>query len=173
MNYRGDWIEYQLAHKDPNKTRDRYNEAEYLEQRRQMLQEWADELLDCFLYANCVSCGHYPPLNCPFIELIFIELPPFERFRQTHMNDESLRQLQNELLDNPQKGDVIQGTGGLRKILMADPHRNKGKRGGARVIYYHVVAEREILLIAGYTKDQQANLSPHEKRILAELVKSI
>lgn len=44
MDYRGDWIEYQLAHKDPNKTRDRYNEAEYLEQRRQMLQEWADYL---------------------------------------------------------------------------------------------------------------------------------
>ena len=44
MDYRGDWIEYQLAHKDPNKTRNRYNEAEYLEQRRQMLQEWADYL---------------------------------------------------------------------------------------------------------------------------------
>ena len=44
MGYNGDWIEAQLAHKDSNTTRATYNKAQYLEQRRQMMQEWADYL---------------------------------------------------------------------------------------------------------------------------------
>ncbi len=44
MNYNSDWIEYQLAHKDPNTSRASYNSAKYIEQRAQMLQEWADYL---------------------------------------------------------------------------------------------------------------------------------
>jgi hypothetical protein len=44
--------------------------------------------------------------------------------------------LQLELMDNPTAGDVMEGTGGLRKLRQADPRRGKGKRGGLRVIYY-------------------------------------
>ncbi|VEI48169.1 toxin HigB-2 [Actinobacillus equuli] len=73
------------------------------------------------------------------MKLVFVELPPFERYRQKHLSDEEYRHFQNELLENPNKGDLIQGTNGLRKIRIADMQRNKGKRGGARVIYYHIV----------------------------------
>jgi mRNA-degrading endonuclease RelE of RelBE toxin-antitoxin system len=66
----------------------------------------------------------------------FVELPPFARQRADYMDDEAYRALQNELMQNPEAGDVIEGTGGLRKVRQADPRRGKGKRGGLRVIYY-------------------------------------
>ena len=46
----------------------------------------------------------------------FVELPPFQRVRQDYMDDDAYRYLQQELLANPQAGDVIEGTGGLRKL---------------------------------------------------------
>ena len=46
----------------------------------------------------------------------FVELPPFERTRKDYMNDEAYRLLQLELMDNPTAGDVMEGTGGLRKF---------------------------------------------------------
>lgn len=69
------------------------------------------------------------------MKAMFVELPPFERTRKDYMDDEAYRLLQLELLDNPKAGDVIEGTGGLRKLRQADPRRGKGKRGGLRVIY--------------------------------------
>ena len=56
--------------------------------------------------------------------------------RANYLNDAAYLDLQNELMANPQAGDVIEGTGGLRKLRQADPRRGKGKRGGFRVIYY-------------------------------------
>ena len=69
------------------------------------------------------------------MKAIFIELPPFERHRQGYLNDENFRAFQKMLMDNPEAGDVIEGTGGLRKLRYADEKRGKGKRGGLRVIY--------------------------------------
>lgn len=66
----------------------------------------------------------------------FVELPPFERTRKDYMDDEAYRLFQQELMANPTAGDVIEGTGGLRKLRQPDPRRGKGKRGGLRVIYY-------------------------------------
>jgi len=70
------------------------------------------------------------------MKALFIELPPFERYRQDYLTDEGYRNLQNFLLLTPKAGDVIAGTGGLRKLRFGDPKRGKGKRGGLRVIYY-------------------------------------
>ena len=70
------------------------------------------------------------------MKAIFIELPPFERHRHDYLTDENFRDLQNALMENPEAGDVIEGTGSLRKIRHADQKRGKGKRGGLRVIYY-------------------------------------
>ncbi|HGP7166048.1 TPA: hypothetical protein ACLRIW_001587 [Neisseria meningitidis] len=70
------------------------------------------------------------------MKAVFVELPPFERFRADYFSSEEYRAFQNELMANPEKGDVIQGTRGLRKIRVADSKRGKGKRGGSRVIYY-------------------------------------
>ena len=66
----------------------------------------------------------------------FVELPPFERIRKHYMDDEAYNALQIELMDNQEAGDVMEGTGGLRKLRQPDPRRGKGKLGGLRVIYY-------------------------------------
>ncbi|WGE35601.1 type II toxin-antitoxin system RelE/ParE family toxin [Actinobacillus genomosp. 1] len=107
------------------------------------------------------------------MKLVFVELPPFERYRQKHLSDEEYKHFQNELLENPNKGDLIQGTNGLRKIRIADMQRNKGKRGGARVIYYHIVNYSKILLVTAYGKDEQSDLSNTERNMLANKVKRI
>lgn len=68
------------------------------------------------------------------MKAIFVELPPFERHRPAYFSDESFRTFQNLLIEHPDAGDVIEGTGGLRKIRHADEKRGKGKRGGLRIV---------------------------------------
>ena len=70
------------------------------------------------------------------MDALFIELPAFERHRKDYLSDELFHGFQQELMKNPEAGDVIEGTGGLRKVRFVDERRNKGKRGGLRVIYY-------------------------------------
>ena len=65
-----------------------------------------------------------------------MELPAVSRFRPDHLSDDGFRSLQNHLMEDPEAGDVIEGSGGLRKIRHADPGRSKGKCGGLRVIYF-------------------------------------
>lgn len=64
---------------------------------------------------------------------------------------------QRYLADNPRVGDVIQDTGGLRKIRWSA--NGKGKRGGVRVIYYHLTADAQIRLLLIYKKVIQDNLT--------------
>lgn len=81
---------------------------------------------------------------------VFVELPPFARYRPDYLSDESLRQLQQALLENPRAGDVMEGTGGLRKLRHTDSRRNKGKRGGLRVIYFFWEAGSQFWLFTLY-----------------------
>lgn len=80
--------------------------------------------------------------------------------------------LQTSLMSNPEAGDLIEGTGGLRKLRQADPRRGKGKRGGLRVIYYWWDGKRQFWLFTLYDKDEMNDLSPKEKKILKEMLKS-
>ena len=107
------------------------------------------------------------------MKLTFIELPPFERYRKEHISDEAYRLFQNELLDNPEKGDVIQGTGGLRKIRLADHSRHKGKLGGARAIYHYFVNGNQIWLFAAYGKGEKEDLNETEKRTFKVVLENL
>jgi hypothetical protein len=84
---------------------------------------------------------------------------------------EALRRLQNFLIATPDAGDVIQGGSGLRKLRWTMPGR--GKRGGARVIYYWYVPGDRIYLIYAYAKNQQSDLTPAQANTLAALMKDI
>ncbi len=64
------------------------------------------------------------------MKAIFVEIPAFERYRKDYLDDEAFRKLQAAMMLNLETGDVIEGTGGLRKMRFADPRRGKGKRGG-------------------------------------------
>jgi hypothetical protein len=103
--------------------------------------------------------------------MLFVELTPFIAFRAAHWTDEELRALQNHLLENPDAGDVIRGSAGLRKLRWTASGR--GKRGGARVIYYHYVSAERIYLIYGYTKNEQEDLTREQLKQLAQLMKDI
>lgn len=103
--------------------------------------------------------------------MLFVELTPFIAFRTAHWSDDELRALQNHLLEKPDAGDVIRGSSGLRKLRWAASGR--GKRGGARVIYYHYVSSERIYLIYGYVKSEQEDLTPEQIKLLAQLMKDI
>ena len=102
---------------------------------------------------------------------LFVELPAFERNRVAYLTDEAFRDLQNAMLKNPEAGDVITGTGGLRKVRHGDATRGKGKRGGLRIIYYWWEPKRQFWLFTLYDKDELDDLSPKEKAILKTLLK--
>lgn len=102
----------------------------------------------------------------------FVELPPFERTRKDYMDDDAYRLLQHELMDNPTAGDVMEGTGGLRKLRQADPRRSKGKRGGLRVIYYWWSGGDQFWFFTVYDKDQADDLTPAQRKVLKQLLKS-
>jgi len=104
------------------------------------------------------------------MEGIFIESSLFEKYRGDYLSDEQYRALQNELLANAQKGDVIQATGGLRKIRVAS--KNKGKRGGARVIYFYLPNFKRFYLLTIYAKNEVTDLTSQEKQQLKLFVEA-
>jgi hypothetical protein len=105
------------------------------------------------------------------MKAIFIELPPFERHREGYLTDASFRELQKVLMENPEAGDVIEGTGGLRKVRHADEKRGKGKRGGLRVIYYWWLSGKQFWLFTVYNKDEMDDLTATERKILKDFLK--
>jgi len=100
----------------------------------------------------------------------FKELPPFERLRQKYLDDEAFKDLQDELMKNPEAGDPIQDTGGLRKIRFADKRRGKGKRGGLRVIYFWKTADDQFWLFTVYDKDQADDLTADQRKTLKKIL---
>lgn len=101
--------------------------------------------------------------------MIFVESPIFTADVSELLTDSSYAKLQQSLADHPESGDLIQGTGGLRKIRWAVP--GKGKSGGVRVIYYHVVSHAQIRMVLIYRKGIKDDLTPKEKLVLRKLNK--
>ncbi len=87
--------------------------------------------------------------------------------------EQPLRELQMELRANPKAGDVDPGTGGLRKVRVADPGRGTGKRGGARVHYLWVPSRELIYLVFVYSKGEAATLTKYQRTALSRIVRQI
>ena len=101
-----------------------------------------------------------------------IELPFFSKYREDYLNDHEYSKLQELLVNNPTSGDLIQGTGGLRKLRYGDSSRGKGKRGGLRIIYYWWVNAYQIFLFTIYDKNEMTDLSHDQKKKLKELLEN-
>jgi hypothetical protein len=99
--------------------------------------------------------------------MIFVETPIFTADVQVLLADDDYAALQQHLVTQPKAGDVIAGTGGLRKVRWTTMGR--GKRGGTRVIYYHVVAEAQIRMILIYRKGIKDDLTAKEKMVLRKI----
>ena len=102
----------------------------------------------------------------------FVELPPFERWRQDYLTDEDYRALQNLFLVNPEAGGLIRGSGGLRKVRIEDKQRAKGRRGGLRILYYFWSEEREFWMFTLYSTGEMADLSTAERKALKALLEA-
>lgn len=87
--------------------------------------------------------------------------------------DEILESIEGALLKNPETGDVIAGTGGVRKFRSEDAARNKGKRGGFRVFYLDLPHVERTHLLFLYDKGEADDLSPAGKKLMKSLVDEI
>jgi hypothetical protein len=100
--------------------------------------------------------------------MVIIETPVFTRLINSLMNDESYRELQNEIIAHPDAGKIIIGSGGIRKIRWAGSGR--GKRGGSRVIYYWATSKDQVYMLFGYAKNECSDLTKEQLSILRKLV---
>jgi len=101
----------------------------------------------------------------------FIETPTFTRMVTELLSDDEYRELQNTLVENPERGDIIKGGGGIRKLRHAV--QGRGKSGGVRVIYYWVKDDHQIFMLVVYPKTKKDNLTDKETAILREYVKGL
>lgn len=133
------------------------------------------------LLGNCLYFAHKLQKNASFakntqlaysfrMKLVFFETPVFTRYLFDYLSEEGYRDLQNALLNNPECGDVIQGTGGFRKMRWFDDRRKKGKRGGLRIIYYYFLDYKQIWFFTIYDKEEMENLSATEKKLLKQAI---
>lgn len=73
--------------------------------------------------------------------MVFVETSLFSKLLDRYLSDDEYRLLQNHLIEHPDAGDVIRGSGGVRKVRWAV--RGRGKSGGVRVIYYWAKADQQ------------------------------
>jgi hypothetical protein len=100
----------------------------------------------------------------------FVRLIEFEKqCKNIGLTEDNIKEIENKILDNPTAGDIIKGTGGLRKLRM--PFLNTGKSGGLRVIYADFAHYEKTYLSTAYAKSELENLSKAECNELKSLVK--
>lgn len=102
----------------------------------------------------------------------FVYTEPFRKcWKAMGLSEVDLKKLEEILLENPQLGDVIEGTGGARKMRIQI--ENRGKSGGGRVIYVDVFEKEKLYFLLAYPKNVQDNLTPDQKKQVRKLVEAI
>jgi hypothetical protein len=96
------------------------------------------------------------------------ELPEFIKKSEALLNDGERKALIDYLAAHPRSGDLVEGTGGIRKLRWA--RSGRGKSGGVRVIYYYYDEHIPLFLLTLFAKNEKANLSKGERNELAKLV---
>ncbi len=99
------------------------------------------------------------------------ETPIFTRQTEKLFNEDEKRELIEFLAENPMARDEIPGTGGVRKLRFAASGR--GKRGGARVIYYYLDETMPLYALLAYAKNARSDMTPDEKRTVAALATAL
>ncbi len=102
----------------------------------------------------------------------FIETSVFTKQVTEILTDDDYRKFQEALIINPAAGDLIQHSGGLRKVRWAIKS-NQGKRGGARIIYYWQDKNDTIYLLLMYSKGEKENLTPAQLKVLKQIMESM
>ena len=104
---------------------------------------------------------------------LFVYTAPFRScWKAMGLSDDDLLILEEILLEDPQKGDVIEGTGGARKLRIS-LNDNRGKSAGGRVIYLDVFEKERLYLLFAYPKNVQENLTAEQKNAIKKLIDEI
>jgi hypothetical protein len=105
--------------------------------------------------------------------LHFVQFPPFLRdWKRLGLGEEALHALERELIDAPERGSVIKGTGGLRKLRFSPPGSGRGQSGAYRVCYAHFPAYGTIALFVAFGKNERSDLSAAEARATAAALRA-
>lgn len=96
----------------------------------------------------------------------FIESPAFDRLREVYLDDEEYAELQQFMILNPEAGDLVRGSGGVRKLRWK--RKGSGKRGGLRVIYFVRYRPNEFWMLTLYAKARRENAPAHILKQLKE-----
>ena len=96
------------------------------------------------------------------------ELPSYISLAEKHLTQEERQAIIDFLAKNPKSGDLMQGTGGVRKLRWSKG--NRGKSGGVRVIYYFHSDKLPLYLVTLFAKNERDNLTDQECNDLAKLV---
>jgi mRNA-degrading endonuclease RelE of RelBE toxin-antitoxin system len=102
--------------------------------------------------------------------MIFIETTIFTKLLPKYLSDDEYRVFQWYLLFNPEAGDLVRGSGGVRKVRWAPD--GKGKRGGIRIMYFWKKSENEIWLLTLYSKNEKATIPSHILKKIAEEIEN-
>lgn len=102
--------------------------------------------------------------------MIFIETSKFTKLLSDYLSDDEYRMLQWHLQEKPDSGDIVRGSGGVRKVRWAP--EGKGKSGGVRVIYYWKKSDYEIWMLTIYSKSEQATIPSHILKKIAEAIEN-
>lgn len=103
--------------------------------------------------------------------ITIVELLSFQRDADRIFTDQEREDLSDFVSANPVFGDVIPGTGGIRKLRWRA--RGGGKRSGARVIYYFRDLNMPVFLLAVYAKGEKMNLTMHERELMQRVVETL
>jgi hypothetical protein len=87
--------------------------------------------------------------------------------------DSVLSGIQSGLVDNPVRGDMVKGLGGIRKARVSNPARGKGTRDGFLYMYLYLDRRDHIHLLFLFDKNEQEDLNPAQRAFLRQLVENI
>ena len=104
---------------------------------------------------------------------IFVQTKIFSKKLDQKDVKELLEAIEDEILEDPQAGKVIAGTGGVRKLRIKDRSRAKGKRGGLRILYLDLPHREVTYLLCLYGKDESDDISFEQRKQILNLVRIV
>ena len=102
--------------------------------------------------------------------MVIIETAIFTKIITSLLSDDEYLELQNEIIKTPTIGKIISGSGGIRKVRCKI--KGRGKRGGARVLYYWANNENQIFMLFAYPKNEMENITKEQLSILKKAVET-
>jgi mRNA-degrading endonuclease RelE of RelBE toxin-antitoxin system len=100
----------------------------------------------------------------------FIETGVFTKYVSEYLSEDEYAGFQSYVLQNPESGKIIQGSGGIRKVRWATT--GKGKSGGVRIIYYYKKSDFEIWLLTIYSKREVSSIPTQFLRRIAKEIEN-